>query len=468
MSPTLLLPACAAALLVVAVIRWRRAFVLSLPFLAILNGIAIPLAGSSLRADQAIACALIVPLSASILVGARRLRTDSTVWWLAGILALNVLASALHSPARAYSLMQCVNLASAWVIYVILLNFLDTREELEVFLRRALWAALAATAIGTAAFVLAVLGLPVGGAETSRMAAERLTQAYGAYGTMVEPNILGGFAAAYLILAIGLFIAPTELEDRTRIRLLKAVAMSAAVCLVLTFTRAAWLAAIAGGICVALFGRRASSIRVRPWHVIAPLAAAVAVALAILLTPGEAATLLRFKLMNLVNIGSQTAVIRLLSYTMAVQQLADHPVIGWGTFTFAPLTAQGADFQQFENWRNLWIGNYLLLALHDTGILGLGLWVGLLSSVFVRAARVVRATRFDDPIVASRAAALVGALVTLCVAFLSTSGFSLGYSWVLLGFLGAYCRVATEASEVAVLPVDFVPSGDERSAVLVE
>jgi len=43
----------------------------------------------------------------------------------------------------------------------------------------------------------------------------------------------------------------------------------------------------------------------------------------------------------------------------------------------APLTAEGVDFQRFENWRNLWIGNYVLLAVHDTGVVGLGLWIWL-------------------------------------------------------------------------------------------
>jgi len=40
--------------------------------------------------------------------------------------------------------------------------------------------------------------------------------------------------------------------------------------------------------------------------------------------------------------------VRLFAYTTALQQMIDHPIVGWGTFTFAPLVAQGGDFQQFE------------------------------------------------------------------------------------------------------------------------
>jgi len=195
------------ALLAIVAVRYRRALVMSLPFVAILNGLTIRLGGASMRLDQLAACALVVPLAASILIGARRLRTDSTVWWLAAIFVLNLVASGLNSPARSYSLAQCVNLGSVWIIYPLLLNFLDTPDELEAFLHRVLWAGIAGSSIGIVAYVLAVSGVPVGGAEVSASAAERLTKAYGAYGTMVEPNIFGSFTAAHLVLAVSLFIA---------------------------------------------------------------------------------------------------------------------------------------------------------------------------------------------------------------------------------------------------------------------
>src|SRR5262245_52262952 len=182
----ILLALIAAPLLLLAVFRWRRAFLHALPFLVILNGVGIPIGSSSVHLDQLVVLLLLVPLTVQVLVGERRFQHDSTVWWLAGIWILNVVASLLNSPARTYSLLQCANLATVWVIYVVVLNFLDSREELDAFFDRVLWAAILACAIGITAFVLAVAGFPVGGAEVSRLAAERLTEAFGAYGTMVE------------------------------------------------------------------------------------------------------------------------------------------------------------------------------------------------------------------------------------------------------------------------------------------
>lgn len=440
-----------AALLGVSAIRWQRAFVMSLPLLATFNGLSVPVGIASVRADQLVACALVVALAASTLIGRRTLRLDAIAWLLAALVGLNVVASATHSPARSYSLAQCANLASVWVMYVLCTNFLETREDLERFFERLLVAAAVASAIGVAAYVLAVAGLPVGGADVSTSAARRLTTAYGAYGTMVEPNILGGFAAAYLVITAALLVLGAEHPTFVaRWRVVRWTAALAALALVLTFTRAAWVAAAVGLGALLVLRRRSLAWRVRWRRVLVPLGAAVVLAVALLLAPGDAGALFRFKLFNLLNPATQTGVVRVVSYALALQQTADHPLLGWGTFTFAPLVAQGADFQQFDNWRNLWIGNYLILALHDTGVIGLGVWVALLWCVLRRGIATLRVLREVDPAASGRVFALLLGIATLLVAFLATSGFSFGYSWILIGLLGAHGRLVEEREPLRV------------------
>jgi len=450
MSPAvvLALAVVAAPLFAIGAVRWRRALLMALPFLAALNGLAIPVVGSSLRLDQLAACALVVPLAAALLAGRRRPRVDPVVGWLAAILVANVAASLLHSPTLAYSLAQCGNLASVWVVYVLLVQFLDTRAELDAFVRRALWAAAAAGAVAVGAYLLAVVGLPLGGAEVSTSAVEHLTNAYGAYGTMVEPNILGSFAGAWLVVAAALLAVAHRAPDVSprAHRALRAVAACTTAALVLSFTRAAWLGAVIGAAVFALGARRALGVRPaarrRPTRVVLPLAALAAAGAALWALPGGAGALFRFKLLNLVNLESSTALLRLVTYGLALQQTADHALVGWGTFTFAPLVAQGSDFQQFENWKNLWIGNWLLLALHDTGVVGAALWVGMLWTALSRGVRAARALRDADPALAARTLALTAAAASLLVPFLATTGFSLGWPWLLLGLLGAHVKLA--------------------------
>jgi hypothetical protein len=314
-----------------------------------------------------------------------------------------------------------------------------------------LWAAIAGSVVGIAAFLSASAGLDLGGAEVSRLAAERLTQAYGAYGVMVEPNIFGSFTAAALVVSTVLIVGlPRDGSAKNELRLAAWTAATSAVGLVLSFTRAAWLGALLGFVfCILAAGRRWTR-HGRRRRLGKPLAVMAAVIIVLLLAPGPAGTLFRFKLLNLVNLQSQTAVLRLLSYSMALDQTIVHPIVGWGTFTFAPLAAQGADFQQFDNWRNLWIGNFALLALHDTGAIGLLLWGGMLWSVLRRGLRAVASLRPVDP----QASIHASAVVSLLIPFLATTGFTLGYPWLLIGLLGAHARLgATEPATPEPAPL---------------
>jgi hypothetical protein len=423
--------------------------VMLLPLLAITNGLAIPIAGLSVRAEQLAACLLVIPLLASALVGARRIRVDATAWWLAGILAMNLLSTGLHSPAVAYSLLQCASLSAVWVIYVLVINFLDTREAAATFLRRILWAGIIGSAIGILAFVSASLGFDFGGAETSQAAAERLTQAYGAYGVMEEPNIFGSFTGAMLVVSVVLVAAlPRDGSSAKELKLAKWTAGISAIGLVFSFTRAAWIGTALGLVgCLFAVGKWTRRGRRR---ILIPVGVVVSAGLVLLLAPGSTGDLFRFKILNLVNLQSQTAVLRLLTYSLALDQTASHPLVGWGTFTFAPLTAQGNDFQQFESWRNFWIGNFALLALHDTGVIGLVLWCGMLWSSIARGARAAVALRSVDLQASVHALALVGAVVSLLIPFLTTTGFSMSYPWLLIGLLGAHARLGATVTATPV------------------
>ena len=450
----------ATTLLVFGAILWRSELVMALPFLTIFNGMPLSFGGTALRVDQLAASVLVIPLAASILAGRRRLAMDSTSWLLAALLVMNVVASVVNSPARSYSLMQCLNLMSAWVIYVMLLNGLDTREDLTRAFTRSLWAAMLAAIIGISAFALELVGLHVGGAEVSQSAAEHLSMAYGSYGTMVEPNIFGSFTGAFLVICIGMLaVAPKVPAVLARTSVFRATAILCAIGIVLSFTRAAWLGAIVGILFFVALGRRTFGIRTA--RLIKPMAVGLAVVLVLLVLPGTAGDFFRFKLFNIVNLESRTGESRLLTAALALGQTVEHPIIGYGTFTFAPLVAQGLDFSSFEGWRSIWIGNFVLLALHDTGVIGLLLWIALIWSIVARAIRSMRALVTTDPEVAARILALTAALASMLISFLATTGFSLGYPWLLIGLLGAHCRVAMMSAAERAMTVEVAPSSPE-------
>ncbi len=413
--------------------------VLLLPFLATLNGLPLGAAGSTVRLDQLAACALCIPLVLGVLSGRRRWQLDGTSLWLGAILAVNLVASLANSPARQYSLLQCANLASAWVIYVILVNFLQSREDITEMITASLLAASVCSALAIAGFLFALAGFSIGGADLSTSSAESLTHPFGAFGTMLEPNILGSYCAAHLVLAVGVLALERgrlSIRGRWRVRI---AATLCSVAVVISFTRSAWIGLAFGLVFLAVMAGNITARRAR--YLMMPVGAIAVSALLVLLLPGSAADFLRDKITNLLNPESPTAVLRLLTYALAIEQTRVHPVMGWGTFTFAPLAAQGADFAQYAGWRSIWITNFLLLALHDTGVIGLVLWVLLLGSLLVPGWKMTRALgryHIDD---AARAAVLTAALATLLIPFLATTGFSLGYPWVLAGLLGAHRKV---------------------------
>jgi O-antigen ligase len=442
--------ALTAAVAIIVAIRWRRVLLMTLPFLVTLNGVPLGVGKYSIRVDQLAACLLLIPLLAAAIAGRKRIRLDTTSWILMVLLAINIMSSVLNSPVLSYSVLQCLNLAATWVIYVVLINYLEEPRELEEFLRYALLGAIVASTIGIAAFLLALGGMHVGGADVSSSAAQDLTTAYGAYGTMVEPNILGSFSAAYLVLAAAMLVTRARgVSSIVSTALLRWVVALTAISLVITFTRAAWLGAIIGFICLVTLGDVQLRARLRSRRVVLVVVSVVVVVGALLLLPGNVGTLFRFKVMNLINPASQTAIVRLFTYVLAFEHIVQHPLIGSGTFSFAALAAQGADFQQFENWRHLWIGNYLLLALHDTGVIGLAVWLGLLLTIIARPLRVLRTMTSRSGEYAGVVLGLLAAIASMLVAFLSTTGFTLGYSWLIVGVLAAYCRVFAEQQDSA-------------------
>jgi O-antigen ligase len=324
------------------------------------------------------------------------------------------------------------------MIYLVIVNYVRTAELLRAMVVRALLAATIASAVAVLAFMGASLGLSIPGADLSSGAALDLTRPFGAFGTMVEPNILGSYCAAFLVLGYGLYLAMRNEEDSNLRRLGRWTSLTCAVALVVSFTRSAWIGALVGIVVLAVLTRRLEGVSLR--RVLVPVAVVVGAAALVLLIPGTASAFLLYKITNILNPESPTVIWRLLTSVLALDQTSVHPIIGHGTFSFAPLVAEGTDFARYAGWRSIWISNFLLLALHDTGVIGLALWVALLWALIAPGWRAARnpagsATDFSAP--------LTAAFVALLLPFLATTGFSLGYPWLLAGLLGAQAQLKT-------------------------
>lgn len=422
----------------------RRELVLALPFLAAINGTPLVVGGHPFRFDQLAAACLVAGLVPAMVARRRRLAMDAATWLLLLFAALNVLSTTLFSPAKGYSFTQILSLGTVWSLYVVLLNCLTHHEDLNGFIDAMLIAGVLESMCGVLAFLLGLADIPVGGANVG--SAADMSLAFGAYGTLIEPNIFGSYCQAYFVLGVGLlWVAPGSLTRRRRL-IVSILVVTSALGLLASFTRGAWLGTVCGLSALAILGARISSRRIPVGRIVVTAILIGGVLAGAAYLPGQVGEFIRYKLANLTSAQSQTAQSRLVTFGYAVLQWRDHPWIGCGTYTFAPLAVGvDANFRELGG-RGLWISNFALLVLHDTGVVGLVLFLTLLGAVVVTGVRSARRlwapAREDAAILVSLTATVIG----LVVAFLFTTAFSVGYPWLFVGLIGAYAQYARRVS----------------------
>lgn len=417
---------------------YRRQLLLALPFLTALNGVPLMLGSQRIRLDQLACVFLVAGLVPALLTARRRLRFDAVTGWLILTFLINLVSSAVNSPAKLYSLTQAVVLTSVWGLYVVLINCLSTDEVIDRFLELMLLAGIIESSFGVVAFVLAEAGVPMFGALTGN--ALDFSVAFGAYGTLYEPNVFGSYCQAYLVLAAGmLWIAPKSLSRR-RHRLVTILAGTSTGGLLLSFTRGAWLGTLVGLGALAVFAAIFLKRRLPVARIVITTLVIAVVGVSAALLPGEVGDFVRYKLSNLTSTQSDTAVYRIMTALFAWQQFLEHPVLGCGTFSFAPLAAGvAANFTRLGG-AGLWISNWFVLSIHDTGIVGLSAFIALLAAGVLGGVRAARRLWTVAPAQAAVVISLSAAFIGLLVSFLFSTAFGLGYPWVFLGLLGAYAR----------------------------
>jgi O-Antigen ligase len=404
-----------------------------------LNGITLTVGRTNVRSDQLLVVLMVVGLGLSAVFAGRRLYVDRPLAAIIALLGLNALSTIFVSPALGYSAMQVLNLTATWAIYAVIVNCVSTTDDADQLTHRVLLLFALAAIVGIFAFGAGLAGYSIGMANVEGGPLDA-GQAYGAFGTAVEPNIFGSMCQAAFVVAGAMLL----FGARRRVGLWGILAVTG-LGLLLSFTRGAWLGAICGLLAAALLapvvGRRVSLM-----PLVLPTVAGALGLIWLWTDEGPAGLFFRYKIQNLVNPQSATASYRLVSYGLAWAQVIQKPVFGWGTFTFAPLLAQGSDVKQLGVEHAIWISNYVLLILHDTGIVGLIVFGVLIAAVLRLGLRTARALLAERPESADTVLALVASVIGLLVSFLASSGFTFTYPWVVIGLIGAYGRSTVERS----------------------
>jgi len=265
------------------------------------------------------------------------------------------------------------------------------------------------------------------------------------YGTLYEGNIFGSYMSAAFLIALAL--VSEEAVSPQHKAYLYLVCVATAIGLLLSATRSAWGATVVGAlVLLALLqvgrGGRRARFTCRLLGGLVVVAVVLGAALAVL--PGSITGTLGARAQGLLNFTSGSGYGRVQLYKEALDEWQAHPVLGLGPGSFNYRlpgdTAAGP----------AWLPNLSLQALHDTGVIGLLVMLWLFVAFFVVTLRALRRAPPGQPRAAL--AGLIAAVTALLIAFQLTPGFSLGYSWALIGFSIAAARMAAPHPQPLSLP----------------
>ncbi len=410
--------------LVVVLLTWPHSGLVLLIGAAGINRFEVSIGGLSVYPEY-VALGLV-----SLLLVFDALRGSSTWRWppaaglFAGWLVVALLASLLHAPDTANSLVLWFKLVLMLGTYVVTANLVGGRAAAGVRVQLLVGGAVAA-------FGLFALGVWYAG-HVNLGVHLKPEGTIAAMGTQWESNVFGSYVAALVVLAGVLVVAPVS----RGLRWLAGLALLAGLpALVASLTRAAWLGAmVALGLAVVVWAVQRPRLALRIGLILGLLALAAAAVVFLsdvrttlpTLAMGDQSTVVD-RLLSLASLEQDGNVwVRLQIYQHALQVWQEHPWLGWG------VGAYGQAYLYPNQNLSAWIPNLFLHVLYDSGLFGLALLVGGLGLALWRGwqawLRQVSPGRF-------LAGGLLLAIIALLVAFQATEASWLAYFWVYLGLL---------------------------------
>jgi len=345
---------------------------------------------------------------------------------LVTFLISNLASSLLGSPSPGqtlrWALQQTLVIAPYFLLRVMLVDRAMLRRIFGILL-----------AVGTLEAAYTVLSFFSGLIFGTKFGMEQ--EAYGSiaapYGTQREPNIVGSYCGACMIMLMVVYLS------RQSKRVLVAIALTAAA-VMLSLSRGALGAVLVALVFTFIYGISAEQVRKRTllnaglavllgWLVVAP---------AIIAAYRE-----RFQAVSVASVSDvtedDTVAGRLLVNALALDDVLEHPFIGTGTASFQ-LTVEARHLT--DQLEGAWIGNTELRIMHDYGAIGLAVLVCFMFFLLRSSVKLLRRRSHPELL-----ALLLGGVVYF-IAFQATEGTLLAFTWVHLGLIG--CAVALSRDEL--------------------
>ena len=464
-----LLALCATFLLATSrVVSWNRAGLALLVAASLCDRFAVLLGGLHVKAETA-AVPLVVLVALGVLVRERRIPAFTLAdWLLGGWVVANALGS-LSAPVRGTSLKLTLQLALLFAGYLALRQLLRSGFDLRFAFLAMLGGLTLVAAVGVIAYVLYPLGLNLG------IQIDPITHRPTAYATLFEGNLFG---SSVMVAWFWWLVALMTSSTRRWLAVVGLVITTAGV--EVSLARGTWLAiavTLVVGVAALFTVRRPTTAGLSRRVADLGLAAGVALLLSVvvwsspavridaLLHPpaqpaavASSATASRARSASNGSVNAAPAVIqrattlsgpradatiiqRFQTVRTAVRDWSARPLTGLGPGSY------GESYIDTSH-QPAWIGILPIRILHDTGILGVLVFVALgvlLSRGWVDALRHCTVPWLRYTLIAQGLA-----IVALLVAYTATEGLELLFAWLVLGLFVATIEIARADSPVLV------------------
>ena len=406
-------------------------FALGLVFAAsTLSGLTLPTPIGVLRIDQAI----VLPALSGVLVRWISDRNQSLVAGgrasrfltigLGMYLVANLFSTLLMAIDVASSLRVVLWLSLSFAAYLLTITAAGRYFSVGTLLDDIVAIGTIAAGAALVLYSLSGLGLMGFGVQADPSSAQ-----LSAKGTFWEANLLGSFAAMTAILAASQLVHSLGHESRRR-RLLELSIVVCTAAAYVSFTRAAWLGLVMGGLVLLLLSRPSSG-RAR----IVARGSLVLASTAVLLFLTGLGTPLLDRVLSLFTDSTGTIAFRSADWAQALSNIPQHLWIGLGTNSYGQHYLDPT-----QNFGRAYIGGLFIAALWDIGLIGLAT---LLFAFAALARKLQRGLAGIDDSTRSQAAGFSAAFVCGLVAYQATNGFWFAYNWILIGLASSIPVIIT-------------------------
>jgi O-antigen ligase len=360
------------------------------------------------------------------------LRLDMPDYWVLAYVAINYVSSTFGSSSPSDTLRWALLNSLAVLPYFLIRFLVRDAETLQKAFRILMAIGIIESAYGILCYVShhtfnTTVGVEVG---------QYMTDVAAPYGSLAEANLFGAYTGCVAVLALAMYLVGGR-----RLGYLLCFFVGS-IALALSLSRAALVAAV---LAAGWVYWRARQVRERQPRRTAVLIAAVAVILGIVVpTTGDVVQERFASMFSEGRLGEQTTIGRLIEAHEALQEFSEHRIIGSGT----------ASLQLYFDWSKYvpgmrdgvsWVGNITIRILHDTGLVGLAIALGLLGSLWRNIRRVLRERSGAAPMLV----ALSAGMLLYSISFQATDGTLLAFPWIHLGFLSSAALLAKSTRENA-------------------